>query len=254
MGFSSDWLALREPADRAARDDTLLKQAAAAAGPSPVILDLGCGTGATVRAMTPHLKGKAQWRLLDNDPDLLQCATLSAGETAEPWQVDLKQLDALPIDGVTLVTASALLDLVSEDWLVSFVALINAPFYAPLTYNGTMRWTPEDPRDARMTKAFNAHQRRNKGFGPALGPDAPSCAKKILTKAGFDVHCAPSPWQLKPDMRKLFTMLTDGIAQAAFEAGEEAAHSWGDSRRKSASQTTCLIGHQDLLALPRNIS
>ena len=48
MAFSAEWLALREPADRAARDAGLLRRAAAAAGPAPVIMDLGCGSGATV--------------------------------------------------------------------------------------------------------------------------------------------------------------------------------------------------------------
>ena len=46
MGFSADWLALREPADHAARDGDLLAAAAQVAG--AVIVDLGCGTGSTL--------------------------------------------------------------------------------------------------------------------------------------------------------------------------------------------------------------
>lgn len=51
MGFAPQWLALREPADRAARDTALLARAAHLAGPAPVIVDLGAGTGASVRAL-----------------------------------------------------------------------------------------------------------------------------------------------------------------------------------------------------------
>lgn len=254
MGFCADWLALREPADRAARDDALLRRAAVAAGPEPVILDLGCGTGATVRAMTPHLSGQVQWRLLDNDPKLLDTASSVAGTSAQRFEADMARLDALPLEDVTLVTASALLDLVSEEWLAAFVERLDTPFYAALTYDGTMQWTPEDPRDTALTAAFNKHQHGDKGFGPALGPDAPSCAENLLTKAGFHVHTAPSPWRLTPEAADLHTTLTDGIAQAAAEAGVREAEAWGDLRRAAAPRTTCVIGHQDLLALPRRMS
>jgi trans-aconitate methyltransferase len=77
MGFSAEWLALREPADHAARDAGLLMAAARAAGDSAVIVDLGCGTGSTRRAfgeLLPH----ADWRMVDGDADLL----VRAGERA----------------------------------------------------------------------------------------------------------------------------------------------------------------------------
>ena len=251
MSFSADWLTLREPADRAARDETLLRRAAALAGPEPVILDLGCGTGATLRAMSGHLDPGARWRLVDNDPELLRHAAEGTGEGTETVQADLADISALPLAGVTLVTASALLDLVSEAWLTALAARLDTPLYAALSYDGVMHWTPGDPRDGAITAAFNTHQRGDKGFGPALGPEATTRAGTILDAAGLDVQTAPSPWRLPPEQHALQAQLTDGIADAAAEAGAPGARDWAEMRLSAATRTTCVIGHQDILAIPR---
>jgi SAM-dependent methyltransferase len=252
MGFSADWLALRDPADRAARDGVLARQAAGAAGAAPVIVDLGCGTGATWRALAPLLPKGARWRFVDNDPALLAIASAAAGDGAEVVEADLGDLDTLPLQGATLVTASALLDLMPEDWLTALACKLTVPFYAALSYDGQMHWSEEDPRDAAVTAAFNRHQRTDKGLGPALGPDAADRATAILREAGFEVLTAESPWQLGPDMAPLQRELTDGIAQAAAEAGAAEALSWGHDRHAAADRTGCRIGHLDLLALPPN--
>ncbi|SEK39755.1 Methyltransferase domain-containing protein [Roseovarius nanhaiticus] len=218
MGFSADWLALREPADHAARDAGLLRQAAVAAGPAPVILDLGCGTGSTVRALAPHLPRSTLWRLVDNDPDLLDRAAKAArdgGARAETHACNLADLDSLPLEGVTLVTASALLDLMPEAWLRAFAARLGVPFYAALSYDGRMEWQPEEARDAPVTEAFNRHQRGDKGIGPALGPDAAPTAAAVFAEAGFDVIRARSDWQLGPEQAPLQAELVRGIAAAA---------------------------------------
>jgi hypothetical protein len=251
LGFSASWLALREPADLAARNVPLLRSAVASAGPDPVILDLGCGTGATMRAFAPSLDERAQWRLVDNDEELLQRA-VSAGGNVETVQADLTCLDSLPMEGVTLVTASALLDLVSETWLLDLAERLNAPIYATLIYDGEMKWEPEHPNDAAMTAAFNAHQLTDKGFGPALGPNAASRAQEIFEQAGFDVTSVASPWHLAPEMSMLQRQLTDGIARAAEEAGATEAKAWGDARRADAARSTCIVGHRDVLAIPMN--
>ncbi len=252
MGFSADWLALREPADHAARDAGLLRQAAAAAGPAPVILDLGCGTGSTVRALSPHLPEGARWRLVDNDPELLERAASAAGAHAQTYRLDLADLEALPLEGVTLVTASALLDLMPEAWVRNLAARLGVPFYAALSYDGRMSWRPADPRDEAITHAFNRHQRSDKGMGAALGPDAAPVAATIFADAGFDVLRAPSDWQLGTGSAPLQAELLAGIAAAAAEVGDSQAEAWGAARIKAAPDTLCQIGHGDMLALPGN--
>ena len=72
-GFSAAWLALREPADHAARDAGLAQAAAALLiGKTPTrILDLGCGTGSNFRAFSPLVAAPQAWTLVDFDPRLL---------------------------------------------------------------------------------------------------------------------------------------------------------------------------------------
>lgn len=250
MGFSADWLALREPADHAARDADLLRRAAAAAGPDPVILDLGCGTGSTVRAMSKFLPDHTRWYLVDHDPDLLEHAARSAGPKARIDQRELAELDGLPLDGVTLVTASALLDLMPKAWIDELAALLSVPFYAALSYDGAMSWEPALPGDEEATAAFNLHQCGDKGLGPALGPLAASSTASTLSKQGFAIHRAKSPWQLGAGEEALQVALVEGIAQAAGEAGVTQAEEWGWRRIQSASGSACVIGHDDILALP----
>lgn len=251
MGFSADWLALREPADQAARDTALARRAAEAAGSAPLIVDLGCGTGATWRALAPHLPGTARWCFVDNDPALLARASAAAGSSAETVEADLADLASLPLHRATLVTASALLDLVSEGWLRDLVRRLEVPFYSALSYSGSMRWSPGDARDAAVTTAFNRHQRGDKGLGPALGPDGGERAAAIFEGAGFDVHCADSPWSLGPGDAALQRELVEGIAAAAGEAGAAEAAAWGRHRHAVADRARCDVGHLDVLAIPR---
>lgn len=254
MSFSAEWLALREPADHAARDPALLAAAAAAARAAagdapPVVVDLGCGTGATARAMAAELSG-ARWRLVDADARLLAAATAATGGTAH--RMDLGDLEALPLEGAHLVTASALLDLMPAAWIEALAARLagaGLPFYAALSYDGAMAWTPPHPADEAVTAAFNRDQRRDKGLGPALGPDAPGAAAAAFARHGYRATLAPSPWRLGPAEAALQTALNDGIAVAAAAAGCDAAPDWAAARRSGAGAT--VIGHADLLALPR---
>lgn len=249
MAFSAEWLALREPADHAARDAGLLARAAQVAGDGGVILDLGAGSGSTLRAFA-GLRGPQRWRQVDADAGLLALAPAGA----ERVVMDLRDLDHLPLEGVTLVTASALIDLVSEGWLAALLARVvarNLPFYAALSYDGRMEWEPALPEDAAVTRAFNVHQRGDKGFGPALGPTATGFAAGLLRAAGYAVMQAHSPWQLTPDDAALQAALLPGIAAAAAEAGAPCDTArWCATRQAMLGQGTCRIGHLDLLALP----
>jgi SAM-dependent methyltransferase len=254
LGFSADWLALREPADHFARDAALLRRAVSAAGPNPVILDLGCGTGSTVRALAPLLPKNTQWRLVDNDPELLRLAGLTAGDSATLHQLDLGDIDSLPLGDVTLVTGSALIDLVSKQWLEQLALGLSIPVYLALSYDGEMSWQPENDLDATVSAAFNSHQRTDKGFGPALGPDSVTVASEVFRARGFEVVTARSPWQLGPEQAQLQRELVAGISQAARDFGLQGAELWETQRIAAADQTLCQIGHADLLAIPRPVS
>lgn len=262
-GFTTDWLDLREPADRAARDPGLIAGAAAIARrlERPVVVDLGCGTGSGMRALDPALPTDRLWRLIDHDRRLLDEARRRAG--ADPdlrfHEAGLADIEALPLAGAALVTASALFDLVSEAWLARFadrLAALRAPLYAALTYDGRVRWAPEHPLDGAMAEALDRHQRTDKGFGPALGPDATARMEMILAERGFASRTASSPWRIGPDQAALQVELARGFAGAATELGAPAPGriaDWLAFRTDAAgsSASGVLIGHLDLLAEPR---
>ena len=244
-GFSLDWLALREGADDAARDAGLRRAFLDALPASPHILDLGSGTGATARALGI---AEARWTLVDHDAALLEeAARRNPGATVRRADLarDLEEVLATDADAVT---ASALFDLVSPGWIDRFAAGVNAPvIYAALSYDGTEKWLPEHPDDEAVMRAFDAHQRGDKGFGPAAGPMGAALLARALEGRGYAVSLARSPWQLdRAADAALMDALAGGIAQAAGEAGCDVAQEW---RRARAAAARCTIGHIDLLAL-----
>ena len=246
MSFEPTWLAQREPADAAARDRGLL---AAAAGflCDGLALDLGCGTGATVRAFG----GRGRWRLLDRDPALLALAAARC-PAAETVEGDLAELAALPLAGVRLVTASALLDLASARWIEALadrVAAAGVGVYAALSYDGSLGWEPALPGDGAVAAGFDRHQRRDKGLGPALGPTGAAALARALGRRGHAVRTAPSPWRLGPGEAALQAALVEGIAAAAAETGVATA-AWRQARLAVSAAGRATVGHVDLLALP----
>ncbi|MCP5357007.1 MAG: class I SAM-dependent methyltransferase [Pseudomonadales bacterium] len=255
-GFSIDWLDLREPADLAARDSGLLKTLVNHLPAHARIVDLGSGTGSTLRALRGTSSVGYRWRLLDIDPLLLAEARHRHGDTPslETLQTDLNEVDRLPLQDADLVSASALFDLVSQDFvnrLCPRLAAHRLAFYAALNYDGQMRWDPRHPLDGAVTDAFNQDQRRDKGFGPALGPEATDALRVALQQAGYQVDVADSPWQLGPNQERLARELFAGIAAAVKGAlGEAAVNDWLDFRLSHAGSGHCIVGHQDILALP----
>ena len=264
-GFSAEWLALREPLDRRARNAGVLDAVAAAfqGRQALSIVDLGSGTGSTVRALGARLPGAQAWRLVDNDPVLLAEAFAMerpASVTVETQQFDLNG-DVGPLfdAGVDLVTSSALIDLVSEPWLANLAAAAVArslPVYIALTYDGRITFNSPDPVDAPIVAAVNAHQRGNKGFGPALGPRAADSAARIFRALGYSIVQGESNWVASAVDARFQIELLRGWLHAAGEMGglaRETLDGWF-ARRSAAVQAgelTLTVGHVDFFAQPR---
>jgi SAM-dependent methyltransferase len=257
------------------------------------VIDLACGTGANLRWLAPRLGGAQQWLVVDHDATLLRrwpahlaaAAQASGGGlalAAQPrrarhdalhfsgagfdaaivrLQLDLAQrLEQLPWSSAHLVTASALLDLVSAAWLQRLVAhgaAAGVAWLFALSVDGRHRWTPRDPQDDAVGALFQAHQQRDKGFGPALGARAAPLLMRALRDAGYRVHGQRSDWRL--DGRSsaaalaLLRAMVDGMAAAAAEQDPAAAapvQAWRQRRLALAARGSLRVGHVDLLALP----
>ncbi|WP_313886284.1 class I SAM-dependent methyltransferase [Amycolatopsis viridis] len=246
-----DWLALREPADAAARAAALLgplRASLSTVGGRLVIRDVGCGTGSMARWLAPRLPVPQHWILHDRDPALLARASITGtGVTVETHHGDLGRLD---LGGTSLVTASALLDLLTlsdVDGLAGSCAAAGCPALLTLSVTGRVELTPADPLDAEIAAAFAAHQRRN----GLLGPDAVAMAALAFERRGAVVRLAPSPWRLGPRQRALTERWFRGWVAAAREHApnlDTAAYTRSRLDACAAGELRAVVHHTDLLA------
>lgn len=302
-GFTADWLALREPFDRAAR------RAAVAALDVPAwiadrcdvdaplsVIDLACGTGANLRELAPRLGGPQRWRLIDHDSALLDALPLALagwahtcgyrfeqhgdvlhiegrGDNGLAFAVDVqaerldlaRDLHTLPFADAQLITASALLDLVSADWLRALIGHAGAARCAllfALNVDGRSAWDPADGDDELVHAAFAAHQRRDKGFlGPALGGLAAEGAMQRLSAAGYRIRQAASDWIIdasrsgpsSPAAEALQRAMIEGMASAASEQApdnEATIRAWQQRRLALLERSSLRVGHVDFIAMP----
>jgi hypothetical protein len=263
-GFSAEWLALREPYDLASRNAGVLDALLLAfRGQTSIsVVDLACGTGATFRALTARLPARQSWRLTDNDLGLLATAA-TLGQPPDvvvsARAIDLARDLELALDGpVDLITTSALLDLVSQEWLERLVveaAARRLPVYAVLTYDGRVTIEPPEQLDQDIVAAVNRHQHGNKGFGPALGPEAPVRAAAMLKRVGYSFVQGSSDWAFTADDRAIQAEVFSGFAQAARELGvlpEDELAEWLARRREhiAAGRSSSRVGHVDFFAMP----
>ena len=266
---SREWLALREAADAAARAPDLaeqLRRRLPTAG-RQVIHDLGCGTGAMGRWLAPQLPGPQHWVLHDRDADLLAIAAEDlpgeaadgAAVTVETRKSDITRLDPGDLTDATLITASAMLDLLTGEELAGLVTVCagaGCPVLLTMSVVGCVDLSPADPLDAEVAAAFDAHQRRTTERGRLLGPDAVAVALAGFDRLGADVLVRPSPWRLGASDADLAAQWFTGWVGAACEQQVElAAETDAYARRRlaeaTAGQLTVTVDHADLLILPR---
>jgi len=245
-------------------------------------LDLCTGTGSNLRYLIDRLPGRQTWLAADRDARLLeelptklktwadahgysmrtegQVSSLRGGRCecdVETRAMDLERLDAGLFEGRNLVTASALLDLVSESWLRLLATRCReagATALFTLTYDGRSSCDPVEPEDDMVRELMNMHQKTDKGLGGrAEGPDAWSVAERVFTEAGYRVECAPSNWSIGPPERAFQRMLIEGWARAAVEIAPERADTIADWLRRrlehlEAGRSRIVVNHVDMVA------
>ncbi|MEW1749773.1 methyltransferase domain-containing protein [Streptomyces angustmyceticus] len=275
--FAPRWLELRERADAAARAPELLHPllewmaARRPAGPPGgtgglVIRDLGCGTGSMGRWLAVRLPGPQHWVLHDLDPLLLAHAGARMPVTAADGtpvdastrRGDLAALTADDLAGTSLVTASALLDLLTRDEIEALAeACVDAgcPVLLALSVAGRVELTPSDPLDTEIADAFNDHQRRTDQGRELLGPDAIAAAVEAFERRGATVVVRPSAWRLDCAESALTAEWLRGWVGAAHaQRPELAPEAVAYLRRRleecAAGELSVAVHHTDLLALP----
>lgn len=270
--FSGDWLSLREPADHQARSEALLQSLTHWLAKQQLqtlrVIDFGSGRGSNMQYLAPKLPLLQQWLLLDHDAALLA----QAQQRALPHHVN--QLGCAQVDlrhpeswqpqctQAELITASALIDIVSQPWLHSWVAWgaqLGHAFLVTLSVDGLWRCSPEHPDDDWIRGLFNAHQQAMGAFGLSLGPAATELLAQLLRAHQYQVELATSPWRLDHTQTALQTQLLQGWVQASSEQApterrrimlwQQARQSWID-RNESFLE----VGHNDLVALPPEAS
>ena len=272
--FDADWLALRELVDHRSRAVELIEPLVAAweRGEWMRVVDLGSGTGSNVRYLASRLPSPQRWTLVDHDPAHLRTVgNLKVNVPSCELAVVLGDIGSeglRAVERADLVTASALLDLVSARWLARLVAACVeagcAALFA-LNYNGKITWSAddgpdaevEDPDDRVVWNALSIHQVGDKGLGPSLGPDAGVSALRAFERVGYQCYFHPSSWRLGVDDAALVHRLVKGWAEAAAEIlpqESDRISAWAARRSEVVSERRFMltVGHDDLLALPRD--
>jgi hypothetical protein len=268
-GLRPEWLALREVADSAARASGLLDPLRAwlreRSDAGLVIRDLGSGTGSMGRWLAGRLPGPQHWVLHDRDAALLARAidaTPGAASDGRSVSVsaelaDLAELGAGDLAGTSLVTASALLDMLTAAEITGLAAACIAagcPALITLSVLGRVALDPADPLDDEIEAAFNAHQRRDTAGRCQLGPDAFDAVAEAFAR-GSVVYRQPSPWRLGPADAALTAEWLRGWVAVAGQQRPELASAGQRylSRRleaNAAGELRVVVAHGDLLALP----
>jgi hypothetical protein len=265
---SGEWLDLREPADAAARGLELVEHARRHLQLTGcrVIHDLGSGTGSMGRWLAPLLPGPQHWVLHDRDEDLLCIAAAGlpgpaadgASVVVETRASDVTLLRPDDLADATLITASALLDLLTRDELdrlIDVCAKAGCPVLLSLSVVGRVDLAPADPLDARVAPAFDAHQRRMTSRGRLLGPDAAAAAAEGFRRRGAEVLVRPTPWRLGAAEANLAAEWFTGWIGAACEhyaalASETISYARRRLAEARAGELAVTVGHADLLVLP----
>ncbi len=257
------WLALRVPADNAARavtTHTLLPRliehlAASGAEHGLEVIDLGSGTGANQRWLAPRLPFRQRWLCVDQDP------TLQPHPVPPETQLVVANVGVLASilrepGGARLVTCSALLDLLTRaelEALGAALALARTPALFSLTVTGAMELSPPHPLDSSLLEAFNQQQRR----GGRAGPDASQALSQLLDEADFSVRLAETPWLLgqRNDGEFVRRFLHDRVSAAAEHDPtlNSVGKAWLKLRLAQLAEAvlTISVGHLDVLIIPR---
>ncbi len=266
---SSEWLDLREPADAAARSRDLVehvRQQLPATG-RLVIHDLACGSGSMGRWLAPLLPGRSSgscttatrtcWR---SPPRTLR-ARPPAGPPSSSRRgcSDITRLCPDDLAGATLITASALLDLMTGDELAGLVdlcAAVACPVLLTLSVDRTRR--AGTGRSARLVRGRRIRRppASHDGGRPPARPGCRCGRRRALPPAGGRCRRSAQPLAARRRRRRSGGGVAHRMARCRLRAGRPTWPPGSDAyaRRRlaqaRAGQLAVTVDHADLLVLP----
>lgn len=265
---SSDWLALREAEDSRARSRELAGLVLDLLPPGPLTVhDLGSGTGSMMRWLAPLLPGPQTWVLHDWNAALTERAL----EAAPPRDLfdapvsirsrvgELERLESADLEVASLVTASALLDVLTSREarnIVHACVEVGAPALLSLSVTGEVELQPWDARDKLFEAAFNDHQRREVAGGRLLGRYGGPIVRGLFAEAGWKVRTTRTSWRLTDAEPCLLREWFDGWVNSAEEHRPGLRDECAGYRELRDGQLhrgdlSAIVHHLDLLAWPR---
>lgn len=220
-----------------------------------------------MRWLAPQLPGPQHWVLYDRDEELLSLAIddpvpASSDRTPvsrEPRLLDLRRLQPDDLDGASLVTASALVDLLTATELRDLVAVCvvaGCPALVTLSVVGSVQLRPWHRLDGPLNEAFNAHQQRTVGGRTLMGPHGVDVVATEFARAGLQVLHEASDWSLDAAQAPLIAEWLTGWTDAACEQEPDLARPTAAYLRRRlaqayAGQLQVTVAHRDLLVVPR---
>ncbi len=222
-----------------------------------LIIDLGCGTGTNYRYLRRNNGSETPWLGVDSDGDALEIAAGELAGTLVRFELaDLAtDLLLLPTSEDVAITASAFLDITSEDWIDRFANLVaGSPLLISMTASGASAWDPIDDMDEAIEICLQNHREADHGFGPAAGLSAARFLAEQLIARKCSVSLEASDWSVDHKDREVMATLIDGVRRRALsQLPHNQVERWAATRRQQ-NQTGVLklmLPHLDLLSLPQ---
>lgn len=252
----SEWLAIRETMDGRFRSSQLADEFIEHASRTRLIIDLGCGTGTNYRYLTRNDGSDTPWLGVDSDGDVLKIAARELAGTPVRFELaDLaSDLSLISTSEDISITASAFLDLASEEWISRFANVVaGKPLLISMTASGPPAWDPVDDMDEAIEACLQNHRKADHGFGPSAGFSADRLLADELNARNCSVSLEASDWSVYHQDREVMATLIDGVRhRTLLDLPHAQVERWAATRRQQiqAGVLNLTLPHLDLLSLP----
>lgn len=258
-GFGQSWLSCRAPYDAMARSKELEQKAWSLIhdNDTPMVMDLGCGSGNNVLFLADRWPSSLQWMGIDHDEQLIAAASERCDQADCAFTgivadlLDLNQL--LPDHRPDLVVANAVFDLFTADMMNALLGDLRETGTAMLTtLNYTsMEWAQPLPHEAEIIGLYESHMVRPRPSGNGLGPTAPKVIMKTVKALGGETDRRESVWDIPADdsamFRHLLGFIADSVPQMITAESIQAPVLTNWLEQRTLHPSALRVTHQDIL-------